>query len=151
MAGVKRAAVAFLAALVLTTASCSEEDPDEAYCEVVRREQKVLDDLAGQPRGTDVLTPLSESLQRLQDAAPPELEDEYATVVNAYEGLVDAVERAGVDPAKVRGGKLPADLDPATKRTLRQTAAQVAAPRVTDATLGIEDHAQQVCHVDLQG
>lgn len=142
-----------VALLVAVTAACSAADPDEAYCETVREEEKVVADLAGGSTdpGADVLTPALESLQRLQADAPDELGDEYSTVVNAYAGLVDAVEQAGLDPADLQGGRLPDDLDPAVRRRVRQTAATVAAPRVLEATLGIEDHALQVCGVDLKG
>ena len=44
-----------------------------------------------------------------------------------------------------------ARLDPQDARRIRQTAGALGAQRVVDATTGIEDHALQVCHVDLQG
>ena len=37
-----------------------------------------------------------------------------------------------------------------TARQLAATAAELGAPRITQATAGIEDHAAQVCDVDLR-
>jgi hypothetical protein len=142
---------ALAAALLLgVTLSSCEADPDEAYCEALREERRVLDELADEERGTDTLSRTTESLQRLEDVAPSELADEYATVVNAWEALADAVDDAGVDPAQFRPDRTPEGIDPRTARRLRQTADTLASPRVVEATLGIEDHAQQVCDVDMR-
>ncbi len=136
-------------ALVLT--GCSE-DPEEEYCATLREERGVLRGLAGDAAkpGTDVLSPTLESLRRLRDVAPEELSDEWATVVYAWENLVEAVKEAGVDPADFRPGETPEGVDDKTARRLGQTAAQLGAPRITQATAGIEDHADQVCDVDLR-
>jgi hypothetical protein len=139
--------------LVLTAsvAGCSG-DPEEEYCAQLKEEQKQLNELAGDAAepGADVLTPTLESLQRLREVAPDVLNDEYSTVVYAWENLVEAVEEAGVDPADFRPGKTPEGVDRNTARQLAATAAELSAPRITQATAGIEDHATQVCDVDLR-
>jgi hypothetical protein len=137
--------------IAVTLTGCGG-DPGEDYCEALREERRVLDDLAedATEKQTDVLTPTLESLRRLRDDAPSELDDEYATVVYAWENLVEAVEEAGVDPSEFRPDRTPKGVDPRTARRLRATAAALGSPRVTEATRGIEDHAQQVCEVDLR-
>lgn len=138
--------------LVLTggLTACSS-DPDEAYCEALREQKQELSELAGQAgkAGTDVLGPTLTSLRALEDEAPSELEDEYSTVVNAWEALLEAVGAAGIDPAEYDRKETLRELDPADARRLRQTADALASPRVVDASAGIEDHAAQVCGVDF--
>jgi hypothetical protein len=140
------------AAIVLAggLASCSE-DPEEAYCEAVREQSGKLDDLAAEvdEPGTDVLGGTLESLRTMGAVAPPELDDEYTTVLNAFEALVDAVADAGIDPAEYDRKETLGELDPADARRLRQSAASLGSARVADASLGIEDHAEQVCGVDI--
>lgn len=144
----RSAVAALLVAVVLT--GCSQ-DPDEAYCEILREERKVLNELAAnaQEPGTDTVTPTLDSLRRLREEAPEELGDEYSTVVYAVEGLVDAVDEAGIEMAEYDRKETLRELDPVVARRLRQTASALRMPRVTEATAGIEDHALQVCDVDL--
>ena len=150
----RRRSTSALATLVLVLTGgligCSS-DPDEAYCEALREEKQQLSELAGQAgeAGSDVLGPTLTSLRTLEDEAPSELEDEYATVVNAWEALLDAVAAAGIDPAEYDREQTLRELDPADARRLRQTADVLASPRVVDASAGIEDHARQVCGVDF--
>jgi hypothetical protein len=137
---------------VLGLAACGE-DPDEAYCDTLREERQELTDLAGDAGepGTDVLGRTLESLRTLRDDAPPELDDEYTTVVNAWEALADVVADVGVDPAEYDRKETLRELPPADARRLRQTATALGSPRVSDASAGIEDHALQVCDVDFSG
>jgi hypothetical protein len=126
-------------------------DPEEAYCDTLQTESRELERLAKQSSqpGTDVLRPTLASLQRLSDDAPPHLEDEYATLVYAWEGVVDAVDRAGVDPEAYRPGRMPEGVRGPDARRLEQTTSTLVSPRIRDAANGIEDHAEQVCGLDL--
>lgn len=144
-----RSAVAALV-LVLGLTSCGE-DPEKAYCETVREQKGKLDDLAAEvdKPGADVLGGTLESLRAMSAEAPPELDDEYTTVLNALESLVDAVAAAGIEPAEYDRKETLRELDPADARRLRQTAASLGSARVADASLGIEDHSEQVCGVDI--
>ena len=144
-----------LAALPLLTAllsGCGGGDSAEsAYCSTLKDEKKVLArlaDRAGEP-GTDVLTPTLESIGRLRKASPRELRDEWDTVYYAWEAMVDAVEEAGVDPADYRPGKTPAGVSADDARRLGEVAAQLDSARVVEASRGLEDHAREVCDVEL--
>lgn len=137
--------------IVLTGLTACSSDPDEAYCEALREQSSVLKGLAGQSGepGTDVLGQTLASLRTLQEEAPSELEDEYATVVNAWEAMVDVVADVGIDPAEYDRAETLRRLDPADARRVRQTADALASQRVGEAGAGIEDHAGQVCGVDF--
>ena len=145
------ALVAVVAVLATSLAGCSS-DPDEAYCETARAERARLNTLADQAADAeaDVVGGTLASLRRLRDDAPPELEDEYDTVVNAWEALADAVEAAGIDPAEFDRKETLRELDRPDAQRIRQAAGALGEARVIDATQGIEDHALQVCDVDLR-
>jgi hypothetical protein len=142
------AVVALVVAASLLAGCASDE---ESYCEVLAEEQKTLNDLAEQAADaeTDVLTPTLDSFERLRDAAPDELADEWDTVVFAYQALADAVAASGVDPAGYRPGGKPEGLSSAEARRLAAVASKLRSTRVAEAGSGIEDHANEVCGVDF--
>ena len=90
-------------------------------------------------------------LAPLRDVAPEELQDEWSTLVPAYEALVDAVEEAGIDPAEYQPDDLPEGLPGSEARRLASVASKLASPRVTQAAAGIQDHADAACGVAFTG
>lgn len=141
--------VAVAGALALS--GCS--DPQADYCEVLGEESTVLTDLAAQSAtpGTDVLTPSLAAIERLRDAAPSELRDEWDTVLNAWSALAEAVADVGIRPEDYRPGEPPEGLGREEQRRLAEVASKLAAPRVVEAAGAVEDHALDVCDVDLGG
>lgn len=147
-------AVAVVAAIALPTflALRSSSEPDvQDYCTTLREERRVLDSLADKAArpGNDVLTPTLGALGRLRADAPTEVRDEWDTVYYAWQALVDAVDDAGIAPEDFRPGKRPPGIDTRDARRLEQVAAKLVSPRVISASSGLEDHARQVCRVDL--
>ena len=140
-----------LAAVLLLVAGCSAEGED--YCTALAEEQKTLDDLADRAEagGEDVLTPTVESFERLQGESPEALEDEWTTLVNAYQALIDAVDAAGIDPADYQPDDPPPGLSAADEERLASVASKLASTRVSEAALGIQQHADEVCKVDFTG
>lgn len=147
----RTAAAGVLALTVASTSACGSGKPD--YCSTLKAEQKTLSTLADRAdkRQGDVLTPTLAAFDRLRSAAPPELSDEWDTVVFAYRALAQAVQEAGVNPADYRPGRRPDGVSRAQAKHLAGVAAQLESPRVIDAVTGIEDQARQVCNVDFQG
>ena len=139
------------AAVVLAMlGGCADEGED--YCEALAEEQQTLTELAdGSAAGGDVLTPTLESFQRLREEAPEELQDEWETLVVAYEALADAVDRAGIDPAEFRPDDLPEGLSEAEAERLGAVASKLVSGRVVEAVGGIEQHADEVCDVRFTG
>ncbi len=127
-------------------------DPEDQYCSAVRDEKPTLDRLARESKkaDTDVVTPTLAAFERLQEQAPPELSDEYQTVVFAYQDLVEAIDHAGIDPQGYRPGKRPPGLSDLEARQLAAVAAKLSSPHVTDAVAGIEQHAKEVCQVTFE-
>ena len=141
------------AALVcgLLLAGCSDAEAD--YCGVLEEESTVLTDLAAQSTtpGTDILTPSLAAIERLRDAAPAELRDEWDTVLNAWSALAEAVVDSGIRPEDYRPGELPEGVSRQEQRRLAEVASKLASPRVVEAAAAVEDHALGVCDVDLGG
>ena len=142
-----KVAVLVLAGAILL-GGCADEG--EEYCETLAEEQQTLtklaDDSAG---GGDVLGPTLESFQRLQAAAPDDLQDEWDTLTAAYEALVEAVEAAGIDPSDYDPENPPDDLSLKEANRLGAVASKLRTVRVSDAAGGIQDHARDVCDVDF--
>jgi hypothetical protein len=144
---------AVLAGLVLTglLTGCSD-DPEAGYCDALRSSRsdlvRGLQGGAGSGAGSGAETALG-VMKKLKAAAPSELQDEWDTVVFAYEDLVSAVEATGA-PIDDFGAKTrPEGVTPQQWRQVRGFAAKLSSARVIDAARGIEDHARQVCDVDL--
>lgn len=143
------AAGAVLTVLALLT-GCADER--EEYCEALAEEKATLNELAeSSADGGDVLTPTLESFEELRAVAPEELQDEWETLVVAYEAVVDAVEEAGIDPAEYRPDELPEGVSEAESERLAAVASKLLSPRVREATAGIEQHGREVCDVSFTG
>ena len=145
----RRAGLCALVLTVATTTGCGRTD----YCTTLAEERSGLTglaDRAGEP-GTDVLSPTLDAFGRLREASPRTLRDEWDTVYYAWEGLLDAVRAAGVDPSDYRPGETPDGVSRDDARRLAEVAAELASERVVEATQGLEDHAREVCDVELTG
>lgn len=146
MTGVRRRLPAVLGAvLVVSLAGCAEEQ--ERYCGTLQEEKQTLTDLAGRT-DDDVLDDTVEVLGDLQDAAPGDIRDEWSTVVFAYEALADAFDDAGVGPSELEDGAAEG-LSQQDRERIEGAAAELRTPRVMGAADAIEQHARDVCKVDL--
>ncbi|MGH3329774.1 MAG: hypothetical protein ACRDPJ_00590, partial [Nocardioidaceae bacterium] len=123
----------------------------EQYCDTLRERKDDLGGLAeqaGKP-GSDVFADTLDIFKELRDEAPGDVVDEWDTLVFAWEGLTDAFERAGVTPGEYDPAHPPEDVSTAEAEALEDAASDLASQRVIDAGDGIEQHAQDVCKVDL--
>lgn len=144
-----RAAVAALLVLPLPLTGCGSDT--EAYCDELRSQQPALDRLArGAQRPADGL--FTESLQvfqSLREQAPADIRDEWDTFVFAWQGVADAFAAAGIGPAQYRHGDPPPGVSDRQLEAIEDAAAELRSPRVVQAGSGIEQHARDVCNVDL--
>ena len=146
-----RLVVAGLAAVLVAAglSACGSRTDD--YCSTLRDDQQTLQRLAagkGEP-GTDPVHGTLEVFTSLRDKAPEDVTDEWDTMVYAWQTLADALDRAGVDPSTYRAGSRPPGVTPAQQKAIAQAAAELSSARVLDAGRGIEQHALDVCKVDL--
>ena len=137
--------------LVAATAGCT--DRAEAYCETLAENRQVLTDLADsavEPGAENVFETSLPVFDELRDAAPDALTDEWDTFIFAWEGLAAAFEAAGVNPSEYHPEATP-EISAQDQAAIEGAAEELSSPRVRDATTAIEQHALDVCDVDLTG
>jgi hypothetical protein len=130
-------------------AGCASET--ERYCAELEDQKGTLADLAiraGEP-DTAVLTETLDVWRELRAAAPGDVADEWSTLVFALEGLVEAFEAAGTAPGEYDPASPPPGVSEAESKRLEDAAAKLASPRVASAGTDLQQHARDVCKVDL--
>ncbi len=135
--------------LVGLTTGCSSAT--DTYCAALEDEQQTLTDLAessGDP-GADLIGDSIEVFRNLREDAPGDIRDEWDTFVFAWEGLATAFADAGTGPQEYQPGKTPPGVSAEQGQAIEQAAAEMRSERVLDAGKGIEQHARDVCKVDL--
>jgi hypothetical protein len=149
----RAAAAASVAVLLAGTTACGGDSSSEDYCAALAEEKVALQRLSARAEepGSDALTRSVAVFERLRGAAPADLRDEWTTYVNAWHGLTDSLDAAGADASVFRNGKRPAGLDPEAYDAIQDAAGKLTSPPVRDASAGIEQHATDVCDVDLGG
>lgn len=150
MRGPRRSAPTLLAGvLVLTSlAGCASET--EQYCDELKDQKQTLSDLAGaETPPSDALEQTREVFADLHDAAPADIKDEWFMLLNAYETLVEAFDAAGTTPAEYDPDSPPEGVTDDEVQRIEDAAAKLASRRVLDAADGLEQHARDVCKVDL--
>jgi len=154
-AGGRRTRVgAVLAVGVLLAAGLSGCSGTKSYCASLKTDQKKLSTLATQAarpgaKGADALGSTVRVLDGLRDQAPDDIRDQWDTVVAALQGVVDAAKATGHPLADFAGGRRPAGVTPGQLQAVRAAAAEMTGTRVQQAGQSIEQHAQDVCKVDL--
>ncbi len=144
-------ATAALAAAVLATAvltSCANQT--ERYCATLTEKKQALAELAAaQEPGSTAFEDTLDVLADLRAEAPDDLADEWATLVNSYETLADALDAADVEATDYDPADPPKGMTAEEVGRVRDAAAELASPRVVAAADGIEQHARDVCRTDL--
>lgn len=124
----------------------------EDYCTTLRDSNAELAAVVGESAesATGSFAESLEVLERLATDAPDEIAGDWSTLVIALRGLRDAFVEAGIDldQAEVRVDDL-AQAGPAAQAAVTTAATELRSPAVARATASIEDHAQQVCDVEL--
>ncbi|HSJ21626.1 MAG TPA: hypothetical protein VK964_13715 [Nocardioidaceae bacterium] len=128
---------------------CASET--EQYCAELEDRKGTLADLAirsGEP-DSEVLAETLDVWRELRDEAPGDVADEWSTLVFALEGLVEAFEAAGTNPGEYDPASPPPGVSEAEAKRLEDAAAKLASPRVASAGTDLQQHARDVCKVDL--
>lgn len=138
-------------ALLVVTALTGCASETDKYCDELRTKKQQLADLAveADKPGKDVLTQTLDVWRDLRHTAPGDIEDEWTTLVFALEGLVDAFHAAGTTPDEYDPASPPPGVSKQEAADLQDAAAELASPRVRDAGDAVEQHARDVCKVDL--
>ena len=141
----RRVAVGVLL-LPLLLAGCG--DDKDIYCDAVSDHQKDLSETLGDGSPDALLKALG-IFQDLADQAPSDITDEWQQVIRSLEGLQQALEDAGVDPATYDRAHPPTGLTAEEKRTIDAAAADVGSGATLQALSDLDQQARDVCHTPL--
>jgi hypothetical protein len=145
---IARRAPRLLAALLTGVLAGCSGGTVERYCEVVAEEQETLSDAAAARRPGALLEAV-DSLHRLEEAAPSDLGDEWALVVDRVEELRAALADAGVDPASYDPQAPPEGLSEGERTAITGAAVGLADPATLEAVAAVEQQALDVCRTPL--
>lgn len=144
-----RVVILTCALLVASLTGCASAT--EKYCGAVKGDRAALQRLsssASDPK-SDVVGDSLTIFDDLRDLAPEDVADEWDTFVFAWQGLADELKAAGVDAAGYSLDKRPAGVTEKQYADIKGAAEDLRSARVLDAARGIEDHAKEICKVDL--
>ncbi len=144
----RRAAVAAVCLVVPLGACSDDEDPFERYCAVVEDEQQALSE-ALSTGGSAGLLPGLPIFERLLDAAPDDIADDWGVVVQRLTVLDDALRAAGVDPATYDPVDPPDDVTEEEQTAIEVGASSVATEAVREALENVQQQARDVCKTEL--
>ncbi len=146
----RRALVALLAAPLLL-AGCGEPSAEEVrtdYCRTVKEQQRALSDRLADRSPTALLE--AESIFRdLAAEAPSDIADDWDVLLDAIDGLDQALADAGVDPASYDPEKPPSDLTDEQREAIERAAAELLNPRTEEAVAAVDQQARDVCQTPL--
>ena len=122
----------------------------DAYCDTLKDTQKDFDDFeASDFSNFDQFT---ERVDKLADEAPDEVKDDWKVLKDAFHGFVDALDKAGLEPADLEGlsnGELPEGVDMEALTEAMTEAQALGGEDFEKATNAIEKHAKDECNIDL--
>lgn len=119
-----------------------------SYCEVVADRQDDLTEL-GAASGPGATFAALEHYRDLQAAAPDDVADEWAVVVDRMAALEEALRDAGVDPATYDPERDREELDRSERSRVEEAAGALADPATREAMAALEQQALDVCHTPL--
>ena len=149
-----RAAAVLAGGVLLVSGLVSCTSAQESYCGTLKADQKRLATLSGRTaepgrQGSRALDQTLGLLTELRDEAPDDIHDDWVRLVEAFDGLRQAIRSSGAAPGDFAGGKRPDGVTGGQLRAVQQAAAELQALPVKQASTSIEQHAQDVCKVDL--
>jgi hypothetical protein len=146
-----RAVVRVVAGVLILSSLSGCASQTEKYCSTLKDDNKTLQKLASGSKDQtgDQISQSLDVFKDLQGKAPQDVADEWDTFVTAWQDLSDAFDTAGVDPGKFKKGVKPSGVSEGQYDAIKRAAEGLQSQPVLDAAQGIEQHARDVCKVDL--
>lgn len=139
--------VALLLAATVLVSGCA--DQQEKYCDAVQDQQAELGEVLG--AGTpDALLRALPIFRDLAEDAPDDIRDEWKTLIDALEGLQEALDDAGVDPATYDRDDPPDDVSQEQRDAIDAAAARLTSDQTVTALNGVDQQAKDVCGTPLR-
>ena len=136
--------------LLAGLAACGEnpEDVRADYCEEVADQQvELTEEMAAE--GPDTLLRARPLLRELADDAPRDIRDEWDRLLDALDGLAEALEAAGVDASTYDARRPPEGVTEEQQQDIARAADELATPETVAAWEGVKQHAKDVCKTPL--
>ena len=137
---------AALPLLLSLLAGCASEQ--EEYCQAVKEHQERLTEIMADGGPTALLEAL-DSFRQLRAEAPSDITDEWQQVIRSIEGLDQALEDAGVDPADFDRGEPPEGLSKDEQEAIAGAAEEIGSPETEVALAGVRQQALDVCKTQM--
>lgn len=142
-----------LAGLVLTAGlltACGNDT--EAYCNDL---QETIDEM-GSLTGSDPasLEQAFDEIEKLADAAPDEVADEWKILDEQMDTIQDALDEAGIEMSDLDGimtGQLPEGVTEEDLTALGESLQSLNNEEVQEASEKISTHAEEECGIDIEG
>lgn len=135
--------------IALTLVGCGgDDDPFAAYCDEVQAQQKPLTEALATSGPTALINALP-SFRKLLDEAPDDIADDWSVLIIAIDGLVEALEEAGVDPATYDRDKPPAEVTDEQRAAIDAAARRLTAPETAIALEAVQQQVRDVCKTPL--
>lgn len=134
------------AVLLLSLQACG--DDEKSYCSALSGDQKVFSEMQDDTSGVALLQHRS-TLHSLAEKAPDDLNDEWQTFLGALDAFAKTLHDVGVSPGDFVGGQPPAGLSAADRARVADAASELSDADVVEAANGIEQHAKDVCKLQL--
>ncbi|PKH41456.1 hypothetical protein SAMN05192575_11233 [Nocardioides alpinus] len=134
--------------LVCLLASGCSDDPQADYCDKVEEHQAALSDIAASEDAGALFGAL-DTYDDLREAAPRDIADDWAAVVDPLRELEDVLTEHGVDPSTYAADDPPADLDDGARAEIEAAARTVGSEQTVTAMAAVEQHALDVCGTPL--
>jgi len=144
-----RGVQALVLALSVAVLATGCKDQQEKYCDAVKDHQQELGKVLG-GGSPDALLKALPIFHDLQDEAPEDLLDEWTTVIDALEGLQQALKDAGVDPATYDRDHPPPGLSQEDKDAIDAAARRLTSDETVTAFSAVDQQAKDVCGTPLQ-
>ena len=142
-----------LAAAVLTVGLVTACGGGNDYCGVVKDNQQRLAKVVEEGRAGDGAAGLKALpiYERLADAAPDDVRSQWRIVISRLTALQDALDDAGVDPSTYDPEKPPAGLSAEEQQKIADASLALQAPESLRAIGEVQQHARDVCQMQLTG
>jgi hypothetical protein len=127
---------------------CGEDDPFAAYCDEVKAQQKPLTEALATEGPTALIEALP-SFERLSEEAPDDIADDWSALIDAIDGLVEALDAADVDPATYDREKPPEGLTDEEQSAIDAAARRLTTPETARALEAVQQQARDVCKTPL--
>jgi hypothetical protein len=139
--------LAAAATLLLPLSACGGDD-EKSYCDALKSDQQLFAEMQDDTSGLGLLKHRT-TLRALAEKAPDDLTDEWQTFLGALDAFAGTLREVGVAPGDFVDGKPPATLAPDDRTRIADAANELSSADVVEAADGIEQHAKDVCKLQL--